>query len=130
MPWRKIRSDFDVTMGSLDVAKTCELVGPQNKEYSLWVGLLPLSQLTHLDDNVGLYRDDGLANCTKTPKQVEAIKEEVCKIFKHNSLQITIEANKKVVDFLDKTLYLRTDIYTPYKKRPNSNIQKQSNHPP
>ena len=25
----------------------------------------------------------------------------MCKIFKRNSLQITIEANKKVVDFLD-----------------------------
>ena len=46
-------------------------------------------------------------------------------------MQITIEANKKVVDFLDITLYLRTEIYKPYKK-PNSNltyIHKQSNHP-
>ena len=56
----------------------------------------------------------------------------MCKIFKHNSLQITIEANKKVVDFLDITLDLRTAIYKPYKKS-NSNltyIHKQSNHPP
>ena len=57
--------------------------------------------------NVGLYRDDRLATCTKTPKQVEAIKKEMCKIYKHNNLQITIEANKKVVDFLDITLDLR-----------------------
>ena len=64
-----------------------------------------------------------------TPKQVEAIKKEMCKIFKRNSLQITIE---KVVDFLDITLDLRIEIYKPYKK-PNSNltyIHKQSNHPP
>ena len=56
----------------------------------------------------------------------------MCKIFKHNSLQIIIEANKKVVDFLDITLDLRTAIYKPYKE-PNSNltyIHKQSNHPP
>ena len=56
----------------------------------------------------------------------------MCKIFKRNSLQITIEANKKVVDFLDITLDLRAEIYKPYKK-PNSNltyIHKQSNHPP
>ena len=56
----------------------------------------------------------------------------MCKIFKRNSLQITIEANKKVVDFLDITMDLRTAIYKPYKK-PNSNltyIHKQSNHPP
>ena len=122
MPWRKIRSDIDVTMGSFDGAETCELVG-----------LFLLSQLTHLDVNVGLYRDDGLATCTKTPKQVEAIKKkEMCKIFKRNILQITIEANKKVVDFLDITLDLRTEIYKPCKK-PNSTltyIHKQSNNPP
>ena len=64
MPWHKIRSDLDVTMGSFDGAETCELVG-----------LFLLSQLTHLDVNVGLYRNDGLATCTKTPKQVEAIKK-------------------------------------------------------
>ena len=60
------------------------------------------------------------------------IKKELCKIFKHNNLQITIEANKKVVDFFDITLDLRTAIYKPCKK-PNSNltyIHKQSNHPP
>ena len=123
MPWRKIRSDFDVTMGSFDGAETCELVG-----------LFLLSQLTHLDVNVGCYRDDGLATCTKSPKQVEATKKkkEMCKIFKHNNLQITIEANKKVVDFLDITLDLRIATYKPYKKQ-NSNlayIHKQSNHPP
>ena len=27
MPWRKIRSDFGVTMGSFDGAETCKLVG-------------------------------------------------------------------------------------------------------
>ena len=56
----------------------------------------------------------------------------MCKIFKRNSLQITSEANKKVADFLDITLDLKTEFYKPYKK-PNSNftyIHKQSNHPP
>ena len=62
-------------MGNFDGAETCELVG-----------LFLLPQLTHLDVNVGLYRDDGLATCTKTPKQVEAIKKVMCKILKHNSL--------------------------------------------
>ena len=87
-------------MGSFDGAETCELVG-----------LFLLSQLSHLSVYVGLYRDDGLATCTKTPKQVEAVKKEMCKIFKKHNLQITIEANKKVVDFLDLTLDLRTGIY-------------------
>ena len=56
----------------------------------------------------------------------------MCKIFKKHKLQITIEANKKVVDFLDITLDLRTGVYKPYKK-PNNDIayiHKQSNHPP
>ena len=34
---------------------------------------------------------------------MEAVKKEMCKIFKKHNLQITIEANKKVVDFLDLT---------------------------
>ena len=93
-------------MGSFDGAETCKLV-----------------RLTHPDVNVnvGLYRDDGLATCTNMPKQVEAIKKEMCKILKNNSLQIPIEANKNVVDFLDITLDIRTSIYKPYKK-PNSNL--------
>ena len=50
MPWRKIRSGFDVTIGSFDGAETCELVG--------------MFLLSHLYVNVGLYRDDGLATGT------------------------------------------------------------------
>ena len=47
MLWRKIRSDFDATMGCFDGTEICDLVG-----------LFLLSQLTHLDVNVGLYKDD------------------------------------------------------------------------
>ena len=62
-PWSKRGdSDFDVAMGSFDGAETCELIG-----------LYMLSQLDHLDMNVGLYRDDGLAICHKTPRQTELI---------------------------------------------------------
>ena len=92
VPWCKSSSDFDVTMGSFDCTETCELVG-----------LFLLSQLSHLGVKVELYRDGGLATCTKTPKQVEAVRKEMCKIFKYHNLQITIEANKKVVDFVDQT---------------------------
>ena len=59
------------------------------------------------------------------------MKKEICKIFKQNYLNITIEAHKKV-DFLDITLDLRTGIYKLYRKL-NSNINylhKDSNHPP
>ena len=74
----------------------------------------------------------GRTSTSQWVSKVKAIKQEMCKIFKHNSFQITIEAIKKVVDFLDITLDLRTAIYEPYKK-PNSNltcIHEQSNHPP
>ena len=116
MPWRKIRSDFDLTMGSFDGTETCDLAG-----------LFLLSQLIHLYANVGSNRDDGLATCTASTTQVQ----EMCQIFKHNNFQITIEANKKAAEFPDITLDLRTAIYKPFKK-PNSNltyIHKQSNHP-
>ena len=58
MPWRKIRSDFDVTKGSFDGTETCELVG-----------LFLLSQLTHLDVNVGLYRDNGVTDWPPAQKR-------------------------------------------------------------
>ena len=59
-------------------------------------------------------------------------KKKLCKIFKDNNLRIAVEANKKVIDFLDITLDLHTGSYKPYKK-PNytiSYIHCQSNHPP
>ena len=85
----------DVTMGSYDGAETCELVG----NYIL-------SQLKEIpyDMEIGLYRDDGLAVLDQTPQKIEKIKKEICKVFAKNNLRITIEANKKVVNFLDVTL--------------------------
>ena len=53
-------------------------------------------------------------------------------MFKKEGLAITIEANKKSVDFLDVVLDLRDGLYRPYMK-PNSvpqYVHKQSNHPP
>ena len=45
--------------------------------------------------NVGLYRDDGLAVTKLSPQNTERMKKEICKTFKQNDLNITIEANKK-----------------------------------
>ena len=81
---------------------------------------------------VVLYRDDGLAVCKATPKQIEKTKQEVCEIFKSNGLKITIEANKKTINFLDVTLNLTSGSYKPFMK-PNNRIlyvHRQSNHPP
>ena len=83
-------------------------------------------------NEVGLYRDDGLAICKATPKEIEKTKQEVCQVFKSNGLKITIEANKKVVNFLDVTFNLTNGCYKPFMKPNNklSYVHQQSNHPP
>ena len=52
-PWIKKQSNnFDVTMGSYDGAEVCELIG---------IFMLSLIGNKHNPNNIGLYRDDGLA---------------------------------------------------------------------
>ena len=83
-------------------------------------------------NQVGLYRDDGLAVCNATPREIEKIKQEVSNAFKANGLKITINANKKSVNFLDVTFNLANESYKPYMK-PNNKllyVHWQSNHPP
>ena len=68
-------------------------------------------------NEVGLYRDDDLATCKTTPKEIEKRKtniQEVSQVFKLNGLKITIDANKKIVNFLDVTLNLTNGSYNPY----------------
>ena len=52
---------FDVTMGSYDGAETCELIGTY---------MLSLIS-SKFKDEVGLYRDNGLAVCKASPKEIE-----------------------------------------------------------
>ena len=124
-PWMKDKGDmFDVTMGSYDGAETCELVGA-----------FLLNQLSSLVDRsaIGLYRDDGLAALKDTsPQAADRLRKKLTEIFKRFDLKITIEANLKVVDFLDVTMNLDTGKFQPFRK-PNDNplyVSKQSNHPP
>ena len=79
-------------MGSYDDAETCELAGS-----------FLLSQLQELNINIGLYKDDGLVISNTTPRDTENFKKEICRIFNHNGLRITIEANKHTINFLDVT---------------------------
>ncbi len=122
--WGKRTSSdlFDVTMGSFDGAESCELVGCY---------LLHLITTKH-GNNFGLYRDDGLGIIKATAREIENIKKDLCSIFNKYGLKITIEANKKVVNFLDVTLNLSTGKYQPYSK-PNNvplYVHNKSNHPP
>ena len=116
------KTNFDVTMGSFDGAETCELIG---------LFLLHELQKEH-GQQVGLYRDDGLAILNETPQEIERIKKKMCYIFKSHGLRITIEANKKIVNYLDVTLDLNQKTYKPFKK-PNDTpmyVNTKSNHPP
>ena len=108
-------------MGSYDGAETCELVGS-----------FLLHQITHKHgENFGLYRDDGLGDLKATPREIEITKKDLCSIFKNHGLKITIEANKKIVDFLDVTLNLSTQKYQPFTKPKNIPlyVHNKSNHP-
>ena len=106
---------------SFDGAESCDLCG-----------LYLLSKLKHLNITGGLYRDDGLAISNLTARETENTKKAICEAFKQYNLSITIEANLKVVNFLDVQLDLENGLYKPYIKpneKPNY-VHSQSNHPP
>ena len=102
----------------------------------MWtVGLYALSRLksklnTH---SIGLYRDDGLGTLRRTSgSRADRTRKDLIKVFQELGLQITVQTNLKMVDYLDVTLNLATGSYQPYRK-PNDTplyIHTQSNHPP
>ena len=59
-------------------------------------------------------------------------KQEICKVFKANNLNITIKTNKEIVNFLDVTLDLTNRSFKPLMKPNNKilHVHRQSNHPP
>ena len=107
--WMKKQSDpFDVSMRAYDGAEVCELVG---------IFLLNLLGREYDTKNIGLYRDDGLSifkNCNGPP--VEKIKKCLQKAFKNNGLDVIIECNMKIVNYLDITFNLNDSTYRPYQK--------------
>ena len=122
--WTKKKSPgFDVPMGGFDSAEICDLVG-----------LFLLSKLEKLNLNVklGIYKDDGLGVTRSTPRQAEAIKKKICATFREYGLEITIEANKKSVQFLDVEFDLEMETFKPFLKPGDTPtyVHAQSNHPP
>ena len=80
---------WGIVMGSYDGGETCELVV-----------VYMLSQLKSFCGNtIGLYRDDGHAAFHDPPRVIECIKEQICQLFADNGLKITVEANKKVINY-------------------------------
>ena len=118
---KKVNPNCDVAMGSFDSAEITNLVG-----------LYILSLLSHLPVVVGLYRDDGAVLSRLNPRDTENVKKEICRIMKEQGLSITINANKKAIDFLDVHLDLSTGIYKPFRKANDIPVfvHAQSNHAP
>ena len=124
-PWvKKSNAEFDVTMGAYDGAEICELVG---------LYLLSIISKSYIKDNIGLYRDDGLAVFHNiSGPQADRIRKHFHAIFKRNGLELEIECNLKIVNFLDASLNLEDGTFRPYRK-PNDEtkyVHAKSNHPP
>ena len=109
-------------MSSFDDAETCESVGSYLSS--------KLNPEGH--SNIGLYRDDGLATFNKSLREIENIKKHICKIFNDHGLRLTIEANKKCVNYLGITRDLRSGTYKPFNKPGNipQYVNCRSNHLP
>ena len=60
----------------------------------------------------------------------EKIKKKLQAIFKENDLDIVIECNKKIVDYLDITLNLNDSTFKPYHKPDSNLVCGMSNRPP
>ena len=115
---------FDVTMGAFDGAEVCELVGTY---------MLNLLGERCEKSDVGLYRDDGLAlSKNRSGPQNERTKKFIQKTFKDKGLDIVIQCNMKVVNYLDATLNLTTGTTAPYRKPDDETnyIHAHSDHPP
>ena len=121
---KKNGSLFDVAMDSFDGVEICKLVG-----------LFLLNNLTQLvgRNNIGLYRDDGLAILKNASgPSSELIKKRIIKLFQRHVLKIIAETNLVQTNFLVVTLDLKSGRYWPF-RNPNDQplyIHRLSNHPP
>ena len=75
-----------------------------------------MDEIKMLGVDSGIYRDDGLMVTDLAPRGVEQLKKKLSAIFRKEKLEITIEANKKKVEFLDIYLDLDLDEYGPFRK--------------
>ena len=81
--------------------------------------------------DIGLYRDDGLAIFKNVSgSKAEKIRKDVQKLIKDNHLNITIQCNLRIVNYLEVTFNLSNATYRPFCK-PNNKIaylHKESDH--
>ena len=95
-------------MGAYDGAEVCDIVG---------IYLIAELKKLKLNATVGGYKDDNLAISSASPRQTELMKKKICELFRSHGLQITIEANKQIVQFLDVEFDLRDGSFKPYLKQ-------------
>ena len=108
-PWvKKEGGSFDFTMGAYDGAEVCELIG---------IYMLYLIGKKYHSKTIGLYRDDGLAISKNVSGPAsEKMKKHLQYLFKQKGLQIVIECNLKVVNYLGVTFNLNDGSYQPQPK--------------
>ena len=100
--------DFVVPMKYYNRAEVCELVGSY---------ILNLLSNILGKDLVDLYRDDGLARVRHlSGPEIERKRKAIIKLFKECGLNITIQTNLRIVNFLDVEMNLDTGTYRPYRK--------------
>ena len=84
---------------AFDGAEVCELVV---------LYLLNILKSEFGGKNIGLYRDDGLGSFeNKSDPELEKTKKKISKIFKDNGLNITIETNLHITEYLEVTFNLK-----------------------
>ena len=120
---KKECGSFNVTMVAYDGAEVCEHID---------IYMLYLIGKKYDSKNIGLYRDDGLAAFKNVSGPAsEKMKKQLQSLFKQKGLQIIIECNLKVVNYLDVTFNLNDGFYRFYPK-PNDETHYIHiyNHPP
>ena len=98
--WAKKTGTFDVAIGSYDGAECCNLVG---------LYLLHHLKRSFPEDDLGLYRDDGIGVTRKHGHGASTLEKKLHSFFKNHGLKITTEVNVKKTDFLDVILDLNSE---------------------
>ena len=111
-----------MTIRSYDGAEGCELVG-----------LYLLNLLTNVFGkyNTSLYTDDGLS-CFQNISGLDSqkIKKRMCKIFKGNGLNITVECNLAITDFVCYFSFKIWQLLSPQKTEKRYIVYIQLSDPP
>ena len=105
---------FDVAMGAFHRAEVCDLVS--NFFHHNLSG-------RYERNNLALYRDDGLAIFKNISGPASGkVKKYFCQLFRDYNLELTIQCNRKVMNFLHVTLNLENPTYCLYLKDINKMI--------